>query len=126
MSRYDIAAYGTSDKENTTMEKKLREEIVKEVTKAVEQAMMKAEERWLTADELCKQFQMFNKDFVDKYGDCLPRKRVHVTFLDGETRGTRWAYPQHQIAMNIADGLYDDMKLLRQKVRQGRDKITEQ
>ena len=35
------------------MERKLREEIVAEVQKAVEVAMVKAGERWLTADELC-------------------------------------------------------------------------
>jgi hypothetical protein len=56
---------------------------------------------------------MFSKDWVEKYGDCLPRKRVKVTLLNGETRGTRWAYPQHEIAMNIRNGVYDDMKLLR-------------
>ena len=95
------------------MDKKLREEIVAEVQKAVEVAMVKAGERWITADELCKQFQMFTEDWVEKYGDVLPRKKVHVTHMNGKTRGTRWAYPQHQIAMNIADGLYDDMKLLR-------------
>ncbi len=95
------------------MDRKLREEIVAEVQKAVEVAMVKAGERWITADELCKQFGMFTKDWVEKYGDVLPRKRVKVTHLNGETRGTRWAYPQHQIAMNIANGMYDDMKLLR-------------
>ena len=95
------------------MDRKLREEIVAEVQKAVEVAMVKAGERWITADELCKQFQMFTKDWMEKYADVLPRKKVHVTHMNGETRGTRWAYPQHQIAMNIANGLYDDMKLLR-------------
>jgi hypothetical protein len=55
---------------------------------------------------------MFSKDWVEKYGDILPRKRVKVTHLNGETRGTRWAYPQHEIAMNIRKGMYDDMKLL--------------
>jgi len=100
-------------KNNNTMDRKLREDILKEVGKAVELALVKAGERWVTADELCKQFQMFSKDWVEKYGDILPRKRVKVTHLNGETRGTRWAYPQHQIAMNIANGLYDDMKLLR-------------
>jgi len=98
---------------NNTMDRKLREDILKEVGKAVELALVKAGERWVTADELCKQFQMFSKDWLQNYGDCLPRKRVKVTLLNGETRGTRWAYPQHQIAMNIANGLYDDMKLLR-------------
>ena len=95
------------------MDRKLREEIVAEVQKAVTLSMLSLQEQYLTADELCKQFGMFTKDFVEKYGDILPRKRVKVTNLNGETRGTRRAYPQHQIAMNIANGLYDDMKLLR-------------
>ena len=95
------------------MDRKLREEIVATVQKATEAAMMAVGERWITADELCKQFQMFSKDWVEKYGDVLPRKRVKVTHLNGETRGTRWAYPQHEIAMNIHNGVYDDMKLLR-------------
>ncbi len=95
------------------MDRKLREEIVAEVQKATMAVMLKLEERWLTADELCKQFGMFTKDWVEKYGDVLPRKRVKVTHLNGEARGTRWAYPQHEIAMNIRNGMYDDMKLLR-------------
>ena len=95
------------------MDRKLREEIVAEVQKAVEVAMVKAGERWITADELCKQFQMFTKDWMEKYGDILPHKRIKVTHLNGKTRRTRVVYPQHKIAMNIADGMYDDMKLLR-------------
>jgi hypothetical protein len=95
------------------MDRKLREEIVAEVQKAVEAAMVKAGERWITKDELCKQFQMFTKDWVEKYGDILPHKRIKVTHLNGKTRKTRVTYPQHQIALNIANGLYDDMKLLR-------------
>ena len=81
--------------------------------RAAEEAYELYNEVWLTADELCKQFQMFSKDWVEKYGDILPRKRVKVTHLNGETRGTRWAYTQHEIAMNIRNGVYDDMKLLR-------------
>ena len=96
------------------MDRKLREEIAVEVQKAVTAAMMAVGERWITADELCNQFQMFSKDWVEKYGDILPRKKVKVECtISGEKRGTRWAYPQHQIALNIANGLYDDMKLLR-------------
>ena len=95
------------------MDRKLREEITAEVQKAVTAAMMAVGERWITADELCKQFQMFTKDWVEKYGDILPHKRIKVTHLNGKTRRTRVTYPQHQIALNIANGLYDDMKLLR-------------
>ena len=95
------------------MDRKLREEILATVEKATEAALVKAGERWITADELCKQFGMFTKDWVEKYGDILPRKRVKVTHLNGKTRKTRVTYPQHEIAMNIRNGVYDDMKLLR-------------
>lgn len=95
------------------MDRKLREEIMAEVRKALQVQAISLQEQWLTADELCKQFQMFTKDWVQTYGDVLPRRRVKVTLLNGETRGTRWAYPRYQIAQNIASGLYDDMKLLR-------------
>ena len=96
------------------MDRKLREEITAEVQKAVTAAMMAVGERWITADELCNQFQMFTKDWMEKYADVLPRKKVHIECtISGEKRGTRWAYPQHEIAMNIRNGVYDDMKLLR-------------
>lgn len=95
------------------MDRKLREEIVAEVQKAMTVALLSLQEQWLTPDELCKQFGMFTRDWLEKYGDILPRKRVKVTHLNGETRGTHWAYPRFQIAQNIANGVYDDMKLLR-------------
>ena len=95
------------------MDRKLREEIVAEVQKAVTLSMLSLQEQYLTADELCNQFQMFTKDWLEKYGDCLPRKQVRVTHLNGKTRGTRFAYPRFKIAQNIVDGVYDDMKLLR-------------
>ena len=96
------------------MDRKLREEIVAEVGKAMTASMISLQEQWLTADELCKQFQMFTKDWIDTYGDVLPRKKVNVECtISGAKRGTRWAYPRFQIAQNIANGVYDDLKLLR-------------
>lgn len=95
------------------MDRKLREEILATVQKATEVAMMTVCERWITADELCNQFQMFTKDWLEKYGDILPHKRIKMTHLNGKTRKTRVTYPQHEIAMNIRNGVYDDMKLLR-------------
>lgn len=91
------------------MDKKLREEIAREVRNA----MMAMQEQWLTADKLCDQFQMFTPDWLAKYGDILPRKKVTVTHLDGTSRGTRWAYARYEIAQNIAEGVYDNLKLLR-------------
>lgn len=91
------------------MNAKLRQEIAREVR----EAMIELNEQYLTTDELCQQFQMFTKDWIARYGDILPRKQVKVTCLNGESRSTRWAYARHQIAKNLADGVYDDMKLLR-------------
>ena len=95
------------------MDRKLREEIIAEVSKAVTAALLNMQEQWLTADKLCEQFQMFTPDWIAKYGDILPRKKVTVTHMDGTSRGTRWAYARFEIAQNIADGVYDDLKLLR-------------
>ena len=96
------------------MDRKLREDLIAAAERGAYQAMMRANEQYLTADELCKQFQMFTKDWIDTYGDVLPRKKVNVTeTISGKKRGTRWAYPRFKIAQNIVDGVYDDMKLLR-------------
>ena len=91
------------------MNAKLRSEIAKEVRAAMTEAC----EQYITADEVCQQFQMFTKDWIAKYGDILPRKCVKVSPIQGKPRTTRWAYARHQIAINIANGVYDDMKLLR-------------
>lgn len=95
------------------MDRKLREDVMAIVERAVTAAMLRVGERWLTADELCKQFGMFTKDWLEHYGDILPRKRISITTLDGKTRSTRWAYPQHEIAENLRNGCYNDLKLLR-------------
>ena len=95
------------------MDRLLRKEIRVDVMAAMQTAMMQMDERWISAQELCNQFQMFTKDWVEKYGDILPHKRIKVTHLNGKTRKTRVTYPQHEIAINISEGLYDDLKLLR-------------
>lgn len=91
----------------------IREALMNVIEKSMTTVFAKMNEQWVTADELCQQFQMFTPDWLAKYGDVLPRKQAKLTHLDGTTRKTRWAYPRYQIAKNIADGLYDDMKLLR-------------
>ena len=95
------------------MDKKLRDEIVKEVQKAVTAALLSMQEQYLSPNELCKQFQMFTPDWLAKYGDILPREKVKVTHINGKTRETHWAYKRFEIAQNIANGVYDDLKLLR-------------
>ena len=95
------------------MDRTLRQEIREDVLAAMRTAMLQMEERWISGDELCNQFQMFTKKWLKSYGDALPRRRVTVTGIDGESHSTRWAYAQHEIARNIAMGMYDDMKVFR-------------
>lgn len=96
------------------MDRKLREELIAAAERGAYQAIMRINEQYLTADELCKQFQMFTKDWLDNYGDILPRKKIRVKCtISGKKRDTRWGYAKLEIAENIRKGLYDDMKLLR-------------
>ena len=96
------------------MDRKLREDLIAAAERGAYLAMMRANEQYLTADELCKQFQMFTNDWLEKYGDILPRKQVRVECtVSGEKRGTRWGYAKMEIAENLRNGVYDDLKLLR-------------
>lgn len=93
------------------MDRQTKSDLMKLVQASVEDAMLKSEERWLTATELCKQFQMITPRWLKDYGDILPRKNFNVTTRDGKKHSTRYAYPQHEIAKNIRNGVYDDLKL---------------
>lgn len=93
------------------MDRQLRNEIRADVREAVTAYMTAIGEKWLTAEELCRQFQMFTPRWLKNYGDCLPRKRVTVTGPNGRHQ-TRWAYPQHEIARGIREGTYDEMTVL--------------
>ena len=86
------------DDAGMTLDKMTREAIAAAVGKNVREAMEMYEEKWLTADELCKQFGMFTKDWLRRYGYKVPRERLEVTDEEtGETRGSHWAYPMHRI-----------------------------
>ena len=94
------------------MERRLQFEIRQTVMEAVREALMPLNEKWVSGEELCKQFSMFTPKWLREYGDILPRKRVTVTGMDGKKRSTRWAYPRNEIATNISLGLYDDLKVM--------------
>lgn len=84
------------------MDRLLRAEIVAEVSKSMTEILEVANERWLTGDELCQQFQMFSPGWLKAYGERLPRQRAEV--MDNGTKVSRWAYPQHKIARMIQEG----------------------
>ena len=84
------------------MDRLLRAEIVAEVRKSMTEILEVSNERWLTGDELCQQFQMFSPGWLKAYGDRLPRQRAEVS--DNGVKVSRWAYPQHKIARMIQEG----------------------
>lgn len=83
---------------------------------AVRDTLSKIEERWLTADELCKHFGMFNKEWLKEYGDTLPRERIIVEKLDGAKTHTHWGYPMHEINMMILDGRVKHLKVMKKVI----------
>lgn len=95
------------------MDRQLRRDIAAEVHAAVQESFARIEERWLTADELCKQFGMISKDWLKEYGDTLPRERVIVEKMNGDKHRSRWAYPLHQINMMIMNGELKNLKTFR-------------
>ena len=97
-----------------SLSRDIREALMAVIEKSMTTVFAKMNEQWVTADELCQQFQMFTKDWLEKYGDILPRKQVRVECtVSGEKRGTRWGYAKMEIAENLRNGVYDDLKLLR-------------
>lgn len=93
------------------LDRDLRAAIVSEVKTATLMAAQAYTEVWLTADELVKQFGMFNKDWLKRYGQLLPRTKVTVTDeTTGEEHSTRWAYPRNRIQDMITSGR---MRMLR-------------
>ena len=89
------------------MDARLRAEIVTEVRKSMTEILEVANERWLTGDELCQQFQMFSPGWLKAYGDRLPRQRAEV--MDDGIKVSRWAYPQHRIARMIHAGTIKEL-----------------
>ena len=89
------------------MDARLRAEIVTEVRKSMAEILEVANERWLTGDELCQQFQMFSPGWLKAYGERLPRQRAEV--MDDGVKVSRWAYPQHRIARMIQEGTIKEL-----------------
>ena len=89
------------------MDRQLRAEIMAEVRKSMTEILEVANERWLTGDELCEQFQMFSPGWLKAYGERLPRQRTEVS--DNGVKVSRWAYPQHRIARMIQEGTIKEL-----------------
>jgi len=92
------------------MDKKLRREIVETIKKAIAQAQEEQNERYLSSEDLSKQFGMFTKDWISRYGKYLPREQVTVESADGRRTSTRWGYPMKKIARMLRTGMLQIIK----------------
>lgn len=90
------------------MEKMLRAEIVGEVSRAMSVVMEGMEERWLSPEELSKQFYFFTPDWISKNGHLLPREKVNIVG-GGHDASTRWGYPLHKINRMVAEGAFREL-----------------
>ena len=83
----------------------LRAEIVGEVRRAMRVVMEEMEEKWISPEELSKQFYFFSPDWISKNGHLLPREKVNV--LGGGS--TRYGYPLHKINRMVAEGAFREL-----------------
>lgn len=86
------------------MDKQLSRQIRDTVMMAILEAQEEFNERYLTADEVCKQFGMITKDWLARNGKYLPRERIIIASPDGSEVSTRWGYPAHKIARMLREG----------------------
>ena len=102
-----------------SIDKETRIAIAQAVKQTVEEIMSAYTEVWLSEEELLKQFQMLNKDWMKKYGCTLPRTQFEVTVFtkdkDGkilkEERATHWAYARNKIQEMIQQGTHQTLTL---------------
>ena len=95
------------------MDRQLRQEIREDVQKAIASSVMQMQEQRLSPEDLCKQFAMITPKLLKYHGDIFPRKRITMTGMNGVPKSTHWAYPRFEIAMNIANGVYDKIEVMK-------------
>lgn len=101
------------------MDKKLRDEVVNVVALAVQQVQEAYCEKWVTAENLISQYQLFTKDWLRRYGHSLPRRRACVCDEGGQKHQTGWVYPLHRIGGMIDSGEISHLRCLTVSIQEG-------
>lgn len=81
------------------MDRTLRQQIVAEVRKSLEAV----NERYVTADTLCKHVEVLTPRWLKSHGHMLSRTRVEWTDEDGH-HCSSWMYPLNEILQMVQDG----------------------
>lgn len=89
------------------IDKKLKQEISQVVNEAAREAYLVYNEEWISAKELCKQFQMIPKSWLKSHRHLLPQSSVRYTDKEGNIKETNPAFPKHRINQMILEGKLD-------------------
>ena len=92
------------------MDKLTKAQIMSEIRNAIRVSMEGVNEEWVTGEELGRQYQMFTRDWLRRYGETLPRTQAVVTGQDGKTHSSAWCYPRHRIGRLIEEGQIRHLK----------------
>ena len=85
--------------------KLLEAKIISAVSKVAKQHYEVYEERWVTADELCKHIGLMTERWIRENGYLLPRSPMIWKDKDGiEHTSKQFMYPLHKILAMVADG----------------------
>lgn len=91
------------------LDKQMRLEIAQIVNQAARDAYMIYNEQYISASELCKQFQMIKRDWLknDANKMLLHAKRMRYKDKAGNIKEGNFAYPKHKIAIMVENGELD-------------------
>jgi len=81
-----------------------RRQIITEVRDIMAEVMEESEERWLSGQQLTKQFACFTPSWLKTYGCTLPRTQAVVIDRNGSEHRTGWVYPLHKIQRLMKEG----------------------
>lgn len=79
------------------------------IVNTVRSTLREANEKWLSKEQLCEQFQMFTPSWMKTYGDLLPCSHATVVGSDGIPHDSRKAYPMYKIQEMIQSGAIKDL-----------------
>ena len=85
------------------LDKETKGEIAAVVFDAVLRTLEGAEEKWMTADALCEQFQFLSPSWLKRHGKHLNPIRATVIDENGKQHQTGLAYPMHKIQRMIQE-----------------------
>ena len=105
------------------IDRQLRKDIASAVESAVRDTLAKMEERWLTGKQVCEHFAIA-KEWLEEYGDTLPREPYVVETLDGKKHVSNYKYPMHKINQMIADGKMRKLKSMKIRKAAGEPQRT--